>query len=124
MLWSNLHLLSLSSSNVMPTDHSKGIELTPGSFVLNEISKYFDEVSAHDLAGILLEKQPGGGPRFIRRHTSTFGQPDWALMAYKVLVEWCEQSPDKVFGYDLWKALKRVCPIAAGVFHKKLLGTT
>ena len=96
--------------------------MTSGSYVLNEISKYFNEVSVHNLVGILLEnKCPGGGLGFIRRYTTAFGQPDWAFMAFKVLAEWCDLSEEKVFGCDLLTVLEKVCPNAARDFQEKLL---
>ena len=86
--------------NCTSTGQSKGIELAPGSNVLNGISKYFnDEVSVHDLAAILLENIcPGGGLGCIRRYTAAIGQPDPTFMAFNVLAEWCDLSPEKVFG--------------------------
>ena len=107
-----------------PAGQSKGIELTSGSYVLNRVSKYFNEVSVHDLAGILLEgKCQGGGLGFIERYTASFGQPDWTLMALKVLNKWCDLSQDKVFGSDLLKVLEEVCPRAAQDFKGELLGS-
>ena len=89
---------------------------------MNEISKYFNERSVHDLAGILLEnKCPGGGLGVIRQYSAAFGQADWVLMALKVLAEWCDLSQDKVFGGDLLKVLEKVCPNAARDFQEKLL---
>ena len=93
--------------------------------MLHRISKYFNEVSVHDLAGILLEdKCPGGGLGFIERYTASFGQPDWAFMALKVLTKWCDLSEDEVYGGDLLEVLKEVCPKAAHAFKEKLLSST
>ena len=90
--------------------------------MLNEIAKYFDQVSVHDLARKLLEKHPGGGIRFIRQHTATSGPTNWAFMALMVLIEWCDHSQTKVFGGDLFTVLKEICPDAARNFREKLLG--
>ena len=109
--------------NCTSTGQSKGIELTSGNLVLIEISKYFNQESVHDLAVILLDKYPGGGLGFIRQYTAVFGQQNWALMAVKVLFDWCDQSEERVFGGDLLKVLEEVCPPAAGKFKDKLLGT-
>ena len=104
---------------------SSGVKLTSGSYILNRISKYFNEVSVHDLAGILLEdKCPGGGLGFIERYTASFGQPDWAFMAFKVLAKWCDLSEDEVYCGDLLEVLKEVCPKAAHAFKEKLLSST
>ena len=104
------------------TPTAAGIELTSASSVLNRISKYFNEVSVVDLATTLLEnKYPSGGLGFISRYTASFGQPDWALMALKVLAAWCDLSEDKLFGGDLLKVLGKVCPKAAHDFKEELL---
>ena len=61
---------------------------------------------------------------FIERYTASFGQPDWAFMALKVLTKRCDLSEEEVYGGDLLEVLKEVCPKAANAFQEKLVSST
>ena len=90
-------LLSRVFLGLLPESSFASIEhtyLTTADVALNEICRHLaSERQCHDLAAYLLERSPGGGIAFIKRHTASNAPIDWLSMARAILLNWCEDYP-------------------------------